>query len=175
MEVKDISKDSLINEEIREREVRLIDSNGEQVGIVPTKKALEMSESKQLDLVMIAPQAKPPVCKIMDYSKYLYEVAKREKEARKNQKVINIKEIRFSPNIEEHDLNVKAKNAEKFLKDGDKVKVTVRFRGREADYSHLGTNLLKQFAEKLSEVGDIEKEAKLEGKNMIMVLKSKKV
>lgn len=175
MEVKDISKDSLINEKIREREVRLIDSDGEQVGIVPTKKALEISESKQLDLVMIAPQAKPPVCKIMDYSKYLYEVAKREKEARKNQKVINIKEIRFSPNIEEHDLNVKAKNAEKFLKDGDRVKVTVRFRGRETDYSHLGSNLLKQFAEKLSEVGDIEKEAKLEGKNMIMVLKSKKV
>lgn len=175
MEVKNISKESLINEEIREREVRLIDSNGEQLGIVPAKKALELAEEKQLDLVMIAPQAKPPVCKIMDYSKYLYEVSKREKEARKNQKVINIKEIRFSPNIEEHDLNVKAKNGEKFLKEGDKLKVTVRFRGREADYSHLGNNLLHQFAEKLSGVGDIEKEAKLEGRNMTMVLKPKKV
>jgi translation initiation factor IF-3 len=174
MEVKIISKDSLINEEIREKEVRLIDSNGEQLGIVPTKKALELAEGKQLDLVMIAPQAKPPVCRIMDYSKYLYEASKKEKEARKNQKVINIKEIRFSPNIDEHDLIVKAKNAEKFLKDGDKVKVTVRFRGRETDYSHTGRSLLQQFAEKLSEVSDMEKEAKLEGRNMIMVLKPKK-
>lgn len=174
LEVKIISKELLINEEIREKEVRLIDSNGEQLGIVPIKRALELAENKQLDLVMIAQQAKPPVCKLMDYSKYLYEVSKREKEARKNQKVINVKEIRFSPNIEDHDLNVKAKNAEKFLKDGDKVKVTVRFRGRESDYSHLGQNLLKQFAEKLSEVGDIEKEAKLEGRNMIMIMKPKK-
>jgi translation initiation factor IF-3 len=174
MEVKVISKELLINEEIREKEVRLIDSNGDQLGIVPGKKALEMAENKQLDLVMIAQQAKPPVCKIMDYSKYLYEISKKEKEAKKNQKVINIKEIRFSPKIEEHDLSVKANNAEKFLKDGDKVKVTVRFRGREADYSHIGQELLKQFAERLNTVGDIEKEAKLEGKNLIMVMKPKK-
>lgn len=174
MEVKIISKDFLINEEIREKEVRLIDSNGDQLGIVPGRKALEMAEAKQLDLVMISQTAKPPVCKIMDFSKYLYEVSKKEKEARKNQKVINIKEIRFTPNIEEHDLNVKAKNAEKFLRDGDKVKVTVRFRGRETDYSHIGQKLLVQFAEKLSEVGDIEKEAKLEGRNLIMILKPKK-
>lgn len=174
MEVKIISKDFLINEEIREKEVRLIDSNGEQLGIVPCRKALEIAEAKQLDLVLISQTAKPPVCKIMDFSKYLYEISKKEKEARKNQKVINIKEIRFTPNIEEHDLNVKAKNAEKFLKDGDKVKVTVRFRGRETDYSHIGENLLVQFAEKLSGVGDIEKEAKLEGKNLIMILKPKK-
>lgn len=174
MEVKTISKELLINEEIKEKEVRLINSDGEQAGIVPIKKALEIAESKQLDLVMIAQQAKPPVCKIMDYSKYLYEISKKEKEARKNQKVINVKEIRFSPNIEEHDISVKAKNAEKFLKDGDKVKVTVRFRGRETDYSHLGQNLLDQFAERLSNVGEIEKAAKLEGRNMIMILKPKK-
>lgn len=174
MEVKTISKELLINEEIKEKEVRLINSDGEQAGIVPIKKALEIAESKQLDLVMIAQQAKPPVCKIMDYSKYLYEISKKEKEARKNQKVINVKEIRFSPNIEEHDISVKAKNAEKFLKDGDKVKVTVRFRGRETDYSHLGQNLLDQFAERLSNVSEIEKAAKLEGRNMIMILKPKK-
>jgi len=174
MEVKIIIKNFLINEEIREKEIRLIDSNGEQLGIVPTKRALEIAESKQLDLVMIAENAKPPVCKIMDYSKYMYEVSKKEKEARKKQKVINIKEIRFSPNIDEHDLSVKARNAEKFLKDGDKVKVTVRFRGREADYSHVGQKLLADFAEKLKDVSDIEKEAKLEGRNLIMILKPKK-
>jgi translation initiation factor IF-3 len=174
MEVKIISKELLINEEIREKEVRLIDSNGEQLGIVPIKRALELADNKQLDLVMIARQAKPPVCKVMDYSKYLYELSKKEREARKNQKVINVKEIRFSPNIEEHDMSVKARNAEKFLKDGDKVKVTVRFRGRQSDYSKNGQNLLKQFAERLSAVGDIEKEAKLEGRNMIMVMKPKK-
>jgi translation initiation factor IF-3 len=174
MEVKAINKDLLVNEEIREREIRLIDSDGEQLGIVPTKKAIDLAESKQLDLVMISPQGKPPVCKIMDYSKHIYEITKREKEARKNQKVINVKEIRFSPNIEEHDLNVKAKNAERFLNDGDKVKVTVRFRGREADYSGQGQKLLSQFAEKLKDSGDIEKPAKLEGRNMIMILKPKK-
>lgn len=174
MEVKIINKELLINEEIKEKEVRLIDSNGEQIGIVPLKKALEMAENKQLDLVMIAQQAKPPVCKVMDYSKYLYEISKKEKEARKNQKVINVKEIRITPNIEEHDLNVKARNAEKFLRDGDKVKITVKFRGRETDYAHLGENLLVQFAEKLSAVGDIEKEAKLEGKNLVMIMKPKK-
>lgn len=174
MEVKIISKDFMINEEIRVKEIRLIDSDGGQLGIVPTKKALEMAEGKQLDLVMIAEQAAPPVCKIMDFSKYLYEVSKKEKEARKNQKVINIKEIRFSPNIEEHDLSVKAKNAEKFLRDGDKVKVTVRFRGRETERSHVGMGLLKEFADKLGEVSDIEKEAKFEGRNLIMILKPKK-
>lgn len=175
MEVKVISRDSFINEQIRAKEIRLIDSDGGQVGIVPTKKALELAENKQLDLVMIAPQAKPPVCKIMDYSKFMYEESKREKEARKNQRIVSMKEIRFSPKIEEHDLDVKAKNAEKFLKDGDRVKVTVRFRGREADYSHLGRNLLQRFAEKLSGVGDIEKQPKLEGRNMMMFLKPKKI
>lgn len=174
MEVKTISKQHLINEEIREKEIRLVGSDGEQLGIMSSAQALEIADSKQLDLVMIAPQAKPPVCKLMEYGKYLYEVQKREKEARKNQRVINIKEVRISPNIEEHDLNVKAKNAGKFLKDGDKVKVTVRFRGREADYSHFGEELLKQFAEKLQDVGVIEKKPLLEGRNMTMVISPKK-
>jgi translation initiation factor IF-3 len=172
--VEVISKQHFINEEIREKEIRVLGSEGEQLGIMSSKSALEMAESKQLDLVMIAPQAKPPVCRIMDYGKFLYEVQKKEKEARKKQKVINIKEIRISPNIEDHDLNVKAKNAEKFLLDGDKVKVTVRFRGREADYSHFGQELLKKFFEGLREVCIIEKEPKLEGRNMIMILTPKK-
>lgn len=173
--MKVISKQHFINEEIREKEIRVVDSEGEALGIMSSKSALEIAESKQLDLVMIAPQAKPPVCRIMDYGKYLYEIQKREKEARKKQKVINIKEIRLSPKIEDHDLFVKAKNAEKFLLDGDKVKVTVRFRGREADYAHFGEELLKQFFEKLKEVSIIEKNAKLEGRNMIMVLTPKKM
>lgn len=169
-----ISKQNLVNEEIREKEIRLIGDDGEQLGIVSSNEGLEMAESKHLDLVMIAPQAKPPVCKIMDYGKYLYEIQKREKEARKKQKVISIKEIRLSPGIEEHDINVKCKNAEKFLKDGDKVKVTVRFRGREADYSHFGEELLRKIADKLQEVSVIEKEPKLEGRNMSMTLTPKK-
>lgn len=173
--MKVISKQHFINEEIREKEIRVVDTEGEPLGIMETKAALEMAESKQLDLVMIAPQAKPPVCKIMDYGKYLYEIQKREKEAKKKQKVINIKEVRLSPKIEDHDLNVKAKNAEKFLKDGDKVKVTVRFRGREADYAHFGEELLKVIYEKLQEVCLIEKEPKLEGRNMTMVLTPKKM
>lgn len=169
-----ISKQHLVNEEIREKELRVVGNDGEQLGLMSSKDALLIAEQKQLDLVMIAPQAKPPVCKVMDYGKFLYEVQKKEKEAKKKQKVILIKEIRISPNIEEHDLNVKAKNAEKFLKEGDKVKVTVRFRGREADYSHFGSQLLKAFSEKLAEVCIIEKEAKLEGRNMTMVLTPKK-
>lgn len=172
--MKTISKDQLINEEIREREVRVISADGEQLGIIPTKQALEIAEAKELDLVMIAPQAKPPVCKIMDYGKYLYELQKKEKEARKKQKVIDVKEVRISPNIDDHDLNVKAKNAEKFLKDGDKVKVTIRFRGREADYAHFGNEMMKRFYAKVEEVGLIEKQAKLEGRNMIMILTPKK-
>lgn len=163
-----------MNEEIREKEIRLVGKEGEALGIVATKDALQQAEESQLDLVMIAPQAVPPVCRIMDFGKFIYELQKKEKEAKKKQKVITIKEVRISPNIEEHDLNVKAKNAEKFLKEGDKVKVTVRFRGREADYSHFGNDLLKQFAEKLQEVCVIEKAPKLEGKNMFMFLTPKK-
>ena len=132
-----IIKELQINEEIREKEVRLIDVEGEQLGVVDTRKALEIAEGKNLDLVKIAPTAKPPVCKIMDYGKYKYELAKKEKEARKNQKVINVKEIRLTPNIEIHDLNVKAKRANEFLKSGDKVKVSVRFRGREMGHTNI--------------------------------------
>ena len=151
--MKIISKQQyLINEEIRDKEVRVMDESGEALGIMATKAALELAQSKQQDLVLIAPQAQPPVCKMMDFGKFIYETQKREKEAKKKQRVVVIKEIRISPTIEDHDLDVKVKNAEKFLKDGDKVKVTVRFRGREADYAHFGNQLLARFAEKLSEL-----------------------
>lgn len=172
--MKVISKQNLINEEIREKEVRLLGPEGEQLGIMSSREALAMAEAKEIDLVMIAPQAKPPVCKIMDYGKYLYELQKKEKEAKKKQKVVTIKEVRISPQIEDHDLSVKAKNAEKFLIDGDKVKVTVRFRGREAEHSHFGRDILIKFADRLSEVGAVEREPKLEGRNMIMILTPKK-
>lgn len=169
-----INKEHLINEEIRVKELRVVSPDGEQLGIMPTKQALEMAEMRQLDLVLIAPKAEPPVARIMDYGKFVYEQQKKEKEAKKKQKVITVKEVRITPNIEEHDLNVKAKNAEKFLKDGDKVKVTVKFRGREADYAHFGEEILNRFYEKIKEVGQIEKPAKLEGKNMTMVIAPKK-
>jgi translation initiation factor IF-3 len=172
--VKIINKDYLLNEEIREKEVRVIDNNGEPLGILQTKEALKIAEEKELDLVLIAPTAVPPVCKIMDFGKFLYEQTKKDKEAKKKQKVINIKEIRLSPTIEEHDINIKANNARKFLLDGDKVKVTVRFRGREADYSHVGYSILNSFSSKLEDVSVIEKPAKLEGKNMILILAPKR-
>ncbi|MCX7950610.1 MAG: translation initiation factor IF-3 [Clostridiales bacterium] len=169
-----INKEHLINEEIRVKELRVISQDGEQLGIMPTKQALEMAEMRQLDLVLIAPKSEPPVARIMEYGKFVYEQQKKEKEAKKKQKVITVKEVRITPNIEEHDLNVKAKNAEKFLKDGDKVKVTVKFRGREADYAHFGEDILNRFYDKIKEVGQIEKPAKLEGKNMTMVIAPKK-
>lgn len=172
--MKIINKDYLLNEEIREKEVRVIDNNGEPLGILQTKEALKIAEERELDLVLIAPTAVPPVCKIMDFGKFLYEQTKKDKEAKKKQKVINIKEIRLSPTIEEHDINIKANNARKFLLDGDKVKVTVRFRGREADYSHVGYSILNSFSSKLEDVSVIEKPAKLEGKNMILILAPKR-
>ena len=138
-----------------------------------SKQALELAAERQLDLVKIAPQAKPPVCRIMDYGKYRFEQSKKEKEARKNQKIINIKEIRFSPTIEYHDLNVKAKNAQKFLQDGDKVKVTIRFRGREVDHVSFGEKALGRFYDIVKDYCVVEKPAKLEGRNMIMVLAPK--
>lgn len=133
-----------------------------------------MAEDQLLDLVMVAPTAKPPVCKIMDYHKFMYEQAKKEKEAKKNQKVITIKEIRFSPSTEEHDINIKAKKGREFLEDGDKIKVTVRFRGRENAYAENGFKILNSFASKLEDIGVIEKPAKKEGRNMIMILGPKK-
>ena len=159
-----------INEEIRDKEVRLISNDGEQLGIVPIQKAQDIAVEKGMDLVKIAPQAKPPVCKIMDYGKFRFDQAKREKEARKNQRVVEIKEIRLTPNIDIGDLNTKVKNACRFLKDGDKVKVSVRFRGREVTHSSLGQDLLHRFAELCSECSTVEKQPKLEGRQMLMFL-----
>ena len=166
-------KELQINEEIRDREVRLIDVEGEQLGVLDIRKAMEIAIERDLDLVKIAPKAKPPVCKIMDYGKYKYEQAKREKEARKNQKVINVKEVRLTPNIDTHDLDVKARQAIRFLEAGDKVKVSVRFRGREMGHTQIGREVLKNFAVLTEEVGTIEKSARLEGRNMVMHLAPK--
>jgi translation initiation factor IF-3 len=168
-----IKEELQINEEIREKEVRLVDVEGEMLGIMPAKDALKLAVTKNLDLVKIAPQANPPVCKIMDYGKYKFELAKKEKEAKKKQKVIDIKEIRVSPAIEEHDFDFKSRNAQKFLQDGDKVKITVRFRGRELNHTALGEKILERFAENLKECGVVEKKPKLEGRNMIMVVAPK--
>ena len=164
----------MINEQIRDREVRLIGENGEQLGIMSAKDAYKLAKEAELDLVKIAPTAKPPVCKIIDYGKYRYELARKEKEAKKKQKVTVIKEIRCSLTIEENDIAIKAKNARKFLLDGDKVKVTVRFKGREATLGHLGLKILENFVSKLEDVCVVEKAAKQEGRNMTMVLAPKK-
>ncbi len=164
----------MINEEIRDKEVRLIGPDGAQLGVVSAKEALKMADEHNLDLVKIAPQAKPPVCKIMDYGKHKFEIAKREKEARKNQKVINIKEVRLSPNIDDHDFNTKVNQGIKFLKSGDKVKVSVRFRGREITHSSIGKDLLLKVKEAVDEYGTVEKDIKLEGRNMAMFISPKK-
>jgi len=163
----------MINEDIRDKDVRLIDNDGTMLGIMATKEAQKLAVSKNLDLVKIAPQGVPPVCKIMDYGKYMFELAKKEKEARKNQKIISIKEVRVSPSIEDHDFEFKVKNAYKFLKDGDKVKVSVKFRGREMHYTSIGIEILDKFAELVKDVGIVEKKPKLEGKSMIMILNPK--
>lgn len=163
----------LINDEIREKEVRVIDSDGSQLGILPLADALSKADAKNMDLVLIAPQAKPPACKIMDYGKYKFEQGKREKEARKNQRIVNIKEMRITPSIDVHDFNTKVNQTVKFLKSGDKVKVTVRFRGRELHHTQLGMDLLTKFAEAITETGNVEKAAKLEGRNMTMVVAPK--
>ena len=159
-----------INEEIRDKEVRLIGDDGEQLGILPIQQAQDIAVEKGMDLVKIAPQAKPPVCKIMDYGKFRFEQAKREKEARKNQRVVEIKEIRLTPNIDIGDLNTKVKNACRFLQDGNKVKVSVRFRSREVTHASLGQDLLHRFAELCSECSTVEKQPKLEGRQMLMFL-----
>lgn len=163
----------MINEQIKDKEIRVIDSNGEQIGIMPIKKALKLAQEKQLDLVKVAPQAKPPVCRIMDYGKYKYEQSKKEKEARKKQKIINIKEIRMSPKIEEHDFQVRVRNAQRFINDGDKVKVTIRFRGREIAHTDLGLEVLEKMAQELKDIAIVEKKPKVEGKNMVMILSPK--
>lgn len=164
----------MINEQIRDREVRLIDEDGTQLGIMSAKDAQKLAREKNLDLVKIAPKANPPVCKIIDYGKFRYEQAKKEKEARKKQNIINVKEVRLSPNIEEHDIQTKLNQARKFLKNGDKVKVTIRFRGRELAHTSIGREILDDFAKELQEVCEIEKAPAMEGKNMIMFLTAKK-
>ena len=163
----------MINEEIRDREVRLVDENGEQLGIVPIAQAMNLAEQRSLDLVKIAPQARPPVCKLMDYGKYRFEQSKREREIRKNQKVITIKEVRLSATIEDHDVDVREKQAIKFLKDGDKVKVSIRFRGRQITHSEIGLEVMKDFAERVKDYGVIERRPLTEGRNMTMVLAPK--
>ena len=162
-----------INEEIRDSEVRLIDEDGTQLGIMPVTQAMDIAIEKELDLVKIAPGSNPPVCKIMDYGKYRFEQAKREKEARRHQHIVEVKEIRMSPSIGTNDFNVKLKNGQKFLKEGDRLKVTVRFRGREMAHTNIGEDLLKRFAEGCAEFGTVDKNPKLEGRHMSMFLTSK--
>ncbi len=162
-----------INEEIRDREVRLIDADGTQLGVMSAKDALKIAEEKDLDLVKIAPQAVPPVCRVMDYGKFKFEQDKREKEARKNQHVVDIKEVRMTPGIDVHDFNVKVNNAIRFLKAGNKVKTVIRFKGRELAHTSIGNTLLDRFAESCAEYATVEKAPKLEGRQMIMFLAAK--
>ena len=163
----------LLNDDIREPEARLISETGEQLGIMSSEQALQVAEEREMDLVLISPQAKPPVCRIMDYGKYRFEQTKKEKEARKNQRIIEIKEIRMSPGIGDNDFNTKLKNGQKFLADGDRLKVTVRFRGREMAHTHIGEELLKNFAAQCSEIATMDKNPKLEGRNMSIFLSPK--
>lgn len=165
-----IKEELLINEEIRDKEVRVIDADGEMLGVMPVKEAQKIANTKNLDLVKIAPQGNPPVCRIMNYGKFRFEQSKKDKEAKKKQKIIDVKEIRVSPVIENHDFEFKAKNAQKFLQDGDKVKISVKFRGREVNHTSLGEAVLAKFAAFLEEDGTVEKRPKLEGKNMIMIM-----
>jgi translation initiation factor IF-3 len=159
-----------INENIRDREVRVISATGEQLGIMSAREALVIAEEEGLDLVKISPNAVPPVCKIMNYGKYKYEQARREKESKKKQKVVEVKEIRLSSTIDTHDFEFKAKNARKFLESGDKVKATIKFKGREVNNTAFGASVLTKFAEALSDVGSVDKAPKLEGRSMIMIV-----
>lgn len=175
MEVFSIRKNELpMNDEIRDREVRLIDTDGTMLGVMSSKDAQKLAITKNLDLVKIVPNAAPPVCKIMDYGKCMFEQGKKEKEARKNQKIVSIKEVRLSATIEAHDFDVKVKNAHKFLQNGDKVKVSIRFRGREMKYTVTGKEVLEKFAVAVNDVGMVERQPKLEGKNMILIINPKK-
>ncbi|HWP95720.1 MAG TPA: translation initiation factor IF-3 [Syntrophomonadaceae bacterium] len=168
-----MSKDWRINEDIRVKEVRLVSEDGEQLGITPIRDAMAIAIEKGLDLVEVAPSAKPPVCRLMDFGKFKFEQSKREKEARRKQKVISVKEVKLRPNIEDHDFDVKARNARRFLADGDKVKVTIMFRGREITHPDLGAKLSVKMAEHLSDISAVEKAPKVEGKNMVMILTPK--
>lgn len=164
----------MINEQIRDREVRLIGEDGEQLGIMSAREAMKIAQEAELDLVKIAPAAKPPVCKIIDYGKFRYEQSRKEKEAKKKQKTVEIKEVRLSPNIDTNDLNTKVNNARKFISKGNKVKVTLRFRGREMAHVQQSRHILDDFAELLADIAVVEKAAKLEGRNMSMVLTVKR-
>ncbi len=172
-EVFYIKQDLLINEQIRAKEVQVIDSEGNKIGPISIHEALDMAYDKKLDLVLVAPNAQPQVCKLMSYGKYKFEQAKREKEAKKKQKTFEVKEIRITPNIEEHDFGFKVKNAKKFIEDGNKVKVTVRFRGRELNYVKLGEQTLNEFIKEMEDVAIPEKKPVLEGKNMFIILAKK--
>ena len=168
-----IKQELPVNGQIRAKEVQLIGDDGEKLGVISFKEAMAKAEEKKLDLVLVAPQAKPPVCKIMNYGKYKFEQAKKEKEAKKKQKVAELKEIRITPNIEEHDFGFKAKNARKFIEDGNKLKITVKFRGREVNNSKLGEDALNRFIEELSDIANVDKRPKLEGRNMFIMLSKK--
>ena len=163
----------MINEEIRDKEVRLIDENGAQMGVMGLVEAQKIADDRNLDLVKIAPKSDPPVCKIMDYGKYRFELSKQQKEARKNQNIVDIKEVRLSATIDTHDLDVRAKAARRFLADGDKVKAAIRFRGRQATHSEIGSEVMKRFYEMISDVAVIDKQPRLEGRNMSMFLSAK--
>ena len=167
------AKELQINEEIRDKELRIISSNGEQLGIMSASEAQKIADEQNLDLVKISPQAKPPVCKIMDYGKYRFDMAKREKEARKNQRIVEVKEIRLSVNIDTHDFDTKVGHARRFVAGGDKVKVSIRFRGREMAHTNLGNEIMERFAQACAEFANIEKPAKLEGRQMLMFLAPK--
>ena len=169
----DIAFELMINEEIRDREVRLIDENGEQLGVMLTQKALELAEERGYDLAKIQPTAKPPVCKLLDYDKYRYEQSRKERENRKNQRVVEIKEVQLSATIEENDVLTKAKQAIKFLNGGDKVKVSIRFRGRQITHSEIGTTVMQDFADRCKDVSVVERRPTMDGRHMIMILAPK--
>ena len=165
----------LINEEIRDKELRIVGNDGSQLGIMSSREALQLAAEQNLDLVKIAPQATPPVCRIMDYGKFRFEQAKRDKDAKKNQKIVDIKEVRLSLNIDTHDFETKLNHALKFLQGGDKVKVSIRFRGREMAHPEMGNEIMKRFAEACSDVGNVEKHPKLEGRSMLMFIAAKPI
>ena len=169
----DINTELQINEDIRDREVRVIGADGAQLGIMPTPKAMELAEAAQLDLVKIVPGAQPPVCKLIDYDKHRFEQSKREREQRKNQKIVSLKEVQLSATIEENDVAIKAKNAIKFLQEGDKVKVAIRFRGRQITHSDIGVKVMNDFIDRTKEVCTVERRPLIEGRNMFMILAPK--
>jgi translation initiation factor IF-3 len=169
----DINNEPMINEEINDREVRLVGSEGEQLGVMPTRTAMEKAEEAGLDLVKIVPGAQPPVCKLMDYDKHRYEQSRRERDMRKNQRIVELKEVQLSATIEENDVQTKMKNAVKFLEAGDKVKVSIRFRGRQIAHANIGMQIMMDFAKRIEEYGLIERRPLLEGRHMIMILAPK--